>query len=29
MAGEQIQSGLAGGGEPEHPLSLLRLAYGI
>ena len=29
MAGEQIQSGLEGGGEPEHPLSLLRLAYGL
>ncbi|HEV2441805.1 MAG TPA: heterodisulfide reductase-related iron-sulfur binding cluster [Steroidobacteraceae bacterium] len=29
MAGEQIQSGLEGGGEPEHPLALLRLAYGL
>ena len=29
MAGEQIQSGLEGRGDPEHPLSLLRLAYGI
>jgi Fe-S oxidoreductase len=29
MAGEQIQSGLEGGREPEHPLSLLRLAYGL
>ena len=31
MAGEQIQSGLEGSLEsgPEHPLSLLRLAYGI
>jgi Fe-S oxidoreductase len=29
MAGEQIQSGLEGGREPEHPLRLLRLAYGI
>jgi hypothetical protein len=29
MAGEQIQSGLEGGSDPEHPLSLLRLAYGI
>ncbi|MDE2449830.1 MAG: Fe-S oxidoreductase [Gammaproteobacteria bacterium] len=29
MAGEQIQSGLDGGREPEHPLTLLRLAYGL
>ena len=29
MAGEQIQSGLEDGREPEHPLSLVRLAYGI
>ena len=29
MAGEQIQSGLEGGRDPEHPLSLLRLAYGL
>ena len=29
MAGEQIQSGLAGDQEPEHPLTLLRLAYGL
>jgi Fe-S oxidoreductase len=29
MAGEQIESGLEGTQEPEHPLSLLRLAYGI
>ena len=29
MAGEQIASGLEGGREPEHPLSLLRLAYGV
>ena len=29
MAGEQIESGLEGAQEPEHPLSLLRLAYGI
>src|SRR5690348_3190643 len=29
MAGEQIESGLEGGRQPEHPLTLLRLAYGI
>ena len=29
MAGRQIQSGLTGKGEPEHPLRLLRRAYGI
>ncbi|MBV9697197.1 MAG: Fe-S oxidoreductase [Gammaproteobacteria bacterium] len=29
MAGEQIESGLAGRGPPEHPLALLRRAYGI
>jgi glycerol-3-phosphate dehydrogenase subunit C len=29
MAGEQIQSGLEDGREPEHPLSLVRLAYGV
>jgi Fe-S oxidoreductase len=30
MAGHQIESGLpAGAREPEHPLKLLRLAYGI
>jgi glycerol-3-phosphate dehydrogenase subunit C len=30
MAGHQIESGLAAGArEPEHPLKLLRLAYGI
>jgi len=29
MAGAQIASGLAGGIKPEHPLRLLRLAYGI
>jgi len=29
MAGAQIASGLPGGPAPEHPLRLLRLAYGI
>ena len=29
MAGHQIESGREGGREPEHPLKLLRLAYGI
>jgi len=29
MAGRQIESGLEGGREPEHPLTLLRLAYGV
>lgn len=29
MAGHQIQNGLDDGSEPEHPLSLLRKAYGI
>jgi glycerol-3-phosphate dehydrogenase subunit C len=29
MAGHQIESGLAEAREPEHPLRLLRLAYGI
>ncbi|HEV8017425.1 MAG TPA: heterodisulfide reductase-related iron-sulfur binding cluster [Steroidobacteraceae bacterium] len=29
MAGHQIESGLAGGRAPEHPLRLLRRAYGI
>jgi glycerol-3-phosphate dehydrogenase subunit C len=29
MAGAQIQSGLESGREAEHPLTLLRLAYGI
>ena len=28
MAGHQIESGLEGGREPEHPLKLLRIAYG-
>ena len=29
MAGEQIQNGLKNGKEPEHPLTLLRQAYGL
>ncbi len=29
MAGHQIENGLADGSRPEHPLSLLRRAYGI
>lgn len=29
MAGSQIENGLRDGRKPEHPLSLLRLAYGI
>ena len=29
MAGDQIRNGLAGERPPEHPLSLLRHAYGI
>ena len=29
MAGHQIENGLRGDHAPEHPLSLLRLAYGI
>lgn len=29
MAGHHIEAGLADGSKPEHPLSLLRLAYGI
>jgi len=29
MAGEQIANGLGDGSEPEHPISLLRQAYGI
>ncbi|MFI4889522.1 MAG: heterodisulfide reductase-related iron-sulfur binding cluster [Steroidobacterales bacterium] len=29
MAGHQIESGIAGTQPPTHPLSLLRLAYGI
>lgn len=29
MAGHQIENGLQDGSRPEHPLKLLRLAYGI
>jgi Fe-S oxidoreductase len=29
MAARQIESGLEGAGEPTHPLTLLRKAYGI
>jgi Fe-S oxidoreductase len=29
MAGHQIENGLADGREPEHPLALLRRAYGL
>jgi len=29
MAGEQIENGLKNGKGPEHPLTLLRLAYGL
>jgi hypothetical protein len=29
MAGDQIANGLDDGSKPEHPLSLLRQAYGI
>jgi hypothetical protein len=29
MAGHQIESGLASGAAPEHPLRLLRFAYGL
>lgn len=29
MAGHQIENGLGKTKEPEHPLSLLRMAYGI
>jgi glycerol-3-phosphate dehydrogenase subunit C len=29
MAGHQIESGIAGSREPEHPLRLLRIAYGL
>jgi Fe-S oxidoreductase len=29
MAGQQISNGLGDGSEPKHPISLIRLAYGI
>ena len=29
MAGHQIENGLKTGKRPEHPMSLLRIAYGI
>jgi len=29
MAAQQIASGLARAGAPEHPLRLLRIAYGL
>ena len=29
MAGHQIENGLKTGKQPEHPMSLLRSAYGI
>jgi Fe-S oxidoreductase len=29
MAGHQIKHGLQDGSKPEHPLTLLRMAYGI
>ncbi len=29
MAGHQIENGLRNGSKPEHPMSLLRMAYGI
>jgi Fe-S oxidoreductase len=29
MAGHQIENGLKNGKEPEHPLTLLRIAYGL
>jgi Fe-S oxidoreductase len=29
MAGHQIENGLDNGKAPEHPLTLLRLAYGL
>ena len=29
MAGHQIENGLKDGREPEHPMTLIRIAYGI
>jgi hypothetical protein len=29
MAGHQIENGLANAAAPEHPLTLLRMAYGL
>ena len=29
MAGHQIENGLDSGKAPEHPLTLLRMAYGL
>jgi hypothetical protein len=29
MAGHQIESGIEGGNGPTHPLTLLRMAYGL
>ena len=29
MAGHQIANGLDDGSEPKHPITLLRIAYGI
>ena len=29
MAGHQIENGLASGKQPEHPLRLLKIAYGL
>jgi Fe-S oxidoreductase len=29
MAGHQIESGMKDAGKPEHPLKLLRWAYGL
>ena len=29
IAAQQFQNGLTDGSTPEHPISLLRLAYGI